>query len=106
MAQGLSIEAAVTSVVGRFATTRERVLVSRSYTYTERHSVQRQGFSARILPLRVKRVTLTVRRTLPVFPEQRTLLDRPSWSVWCQSTKSLRSSPLRGSKSRGVGSRG
>jgi hypothetical protein len=68
MAQGLSIEAAVTSVIGRFATTRERVLVSRSYTYTERHSVQPQGFSARILPLRVNRFTLAVCRLLPVFP--------------------------------------
>jgi hypothetical protein len=47
----------------------------------------------------------TVRRPLPVFPDQRTSSDRPSMSGWCQSTKSLRSSPLRGSKSREAGSR-
>jgi hypothetical protein len=51
LAQGLPIEAAATSVIGRFATTRERALVSRSYTYTERLSVLSQGFSAGILPL-------------------------------------------------------
>src|SRR5450631_4152093 len=41
----------------------------------------------------------------PVFPEQRTSSDRPGMSVSCHCTKSLRSSPLRGSKSRETGSR-
>jgi hypothetical protein len=35
----------------------------------------------------VNRVALTVRRTLPVYLKQRTLSDRPSWSVWCQTRK-------------------
>jgi hypothetical protein len=37
--------------------------------------------------------------------DQRTSADRPGMSQRCQSTKSLRSSPLRGSKSREAGIR-
>src|SRR5258708_7243750 len=36
------------------------------------------------MPLWVKSAGLTPRRPLPVYPNQRTLSDRPSWSVWCQ----------------------
>jgi hypothetical protein len=53
--------------------------------------------------LRVDRVNLIVRRSLPVYPKQRTSPDRLGWSGWCHSTKSLRSSPLRGGKSRETG---
>ena len=35
-------------------------------------------------PRRVNRVILTVRRRLPVYPEQRTSSDRPDWSGSCQ----------------------
>ena len=38
--------------------------------------------------LGVIRVIVTVRRTLPVDPKQRTLSDRPSWSVWGQEATS------------------
>ena len=34
-------------------------------------------------PLRVNRVTVAVRHSLPVYPDQRTSTDRPSWSVPC-----------------------
>src|ERR1700730_7655602 len=40
-----------------------------------------------------------------VSPCKRTLLDTVGMSQRCQGTKSLRSSPLRGSKSRETGSR-
>jgi hypothetical protein len=56
-------------------------------------------------PMRVIRVILTVRRSLPVYPEERTSSVSVGMSQRCQSTKSLRSSPLRGSKSREAGSR-
>jgi hypothetical protein len=46
LAKGLSIEAAATSVIGRFATTRERVMVSRSYAHPEWLSVQPQELNA------------------------------------------------------------
>ena len=49
---------------------------------------------------RVNRVTLVVGRPHPVYPDQRTSSDRLGMSGWCQRTKSLRSSPLRGGKSR------
>src|SRR6266404_1848611 len=39
-------------------------------------------------PLRVNRVTLSVRRSLPVYPRKRTSTDRPVWSVSCQRRKS------------------
>jgi len=32
----------------------------------------------------------------PVYPDQQASPDRPGMSSWCQRTKSLRSSPLRG----------
>src|SRR5258706_15420192 len=35
-------------------------------------------------PFRVNRVTLSVRRSLPVYPRKRTSTDRPVWSVSCQ----------------------
>jgi hypothetical protein len=54
-------------------------------------------------PKWVNRVTLVVGRPLPVYPDQRTSSDHPGMSGWCQRTKSLRSSPLRGSKSREAG---
>jgi hypothetical protein len=53
----------------------------------------------------VDRIASTVGRPLPVYPGQRTSSHRPDMSGWCQSTKSLRSSPRRGGKSRGAGSR-
>jgi hypothetical protein len=56
-------------------------------------------------PLWVNRVTLTARRLLPVYPQQRTSSKCARESVRCQGTKSLRSSPLRVSKSREAGSR-
>jgi hypothetical protein len=46
---------------------------------------------------------LTVVRLLPVFPDQQRFSDLLYMSQTCQSTKSLRSSPLRGSKSREAG---
>jgi hypothetical protein len=46
LAQALSIEVAAISVIGCFATTRERALVSRSYAHTEGLSVQPQGLNA------------------------------------------------------------
>src|SRR6267154_2138074 len=51
----------------------------------------------------VNRVGLTVSESLPLCPQTRTLLDVFGMSQRCQSTKSLRSSPLRGSKSREAG---
>jgi hypothetical protein len=53
----------------------------------------------------VNLVTLTVRRSLPVYPDKQTSSEPVGMSQRCQSTKSLRDSPLRGSKSRGAGSR-
>ena len=53
----------------------------------------------------VIRVLLTVLRSLPVFPWKQTSSRPVGMSQRCQSTKSLRSSPLRGSKSREAGSR-
>jgi hypothetical protein len=41
----------------------------------------------------------------PFYPQEQILLACANMSVWCQRTKSLRSSPLRGSKSREAGSR-
>jgi hypothetical protein len=41
---------------------------------------------------------------LPVFPEQQTSSEPVGMSQTCHSTKSLRSSPLRGGKSRESGS--
>jgi hypothetical protein len=38
--------------------------------------------------LRVNRVNLIVRRSLPVYPKQRTSPDRLGWSGWCQQRKS------------------
>jgi hypothetical protein len=52
----------------------------------------------------VNRVPLTVRRALPVCPDQRKSSGRLGRSGWCQSTKSLRSSPLRGGRNRETGS--
>jgi hypothetical protein len=43
LAQALSIEVAATSVIGRFVTTRERVMVSRPFAYHEQLYVQPQG---------------------------------------------------------------
>jgi hypothetical protein len=57
------------------------------------------------MSIRVIRVTLTVRRSLPVFPNKRTIHELVGMSQRCQCTRSLRSSPLRGSKSREAGSR-
>src|SRR5882724_1831434 len=53
-------------------------------------------------------VILTCHHPLPVFPDQQTLSASVGMSQTCQGTKSLRSSPLRGSKSReaGIRSRG
>jgi hypothetical protein len=47
---------------------------------------------------------VTVHRSLPVFPEKQTFSVSVGMSQKCQSTKSLRSSPLRGGKSRETGS--
>ena len=54
--------------------------------------------------LGVKSAVLTVDRSLPVYPDQRTFPRVVGMSQRCQCTKSLRSSPLRGSKSREAGS--
>jgi hypothetical protein len=43
LAKALSIEVAATSVIGRFVTTRERVMVSRPFTHHEQLYVQPQG---------------------------------------------------------------
>jgi hypothetical protein len=53
----------------------------------------------------VNRVTLTLRQSLPVFLSKRTISEMADMSQRCHGTKSLRSSPLRGGKSREVGSR-
>src|SRR5258705_13952406 len=53
----------------------------------------------------VKRVVLTVSCSLPVCSDERTYSESVGTSQRCQSTKSLRSSPLRGSKSREAGRR-
>src|SRR5712675_158343 len=57
------------------------------------------------LSVSVNRVGLAVSESLPLCPQTRTLLDAFGMSQRCQSTKSLRSSPLRGSKSREAGRR-
>jgi hypothetical protein len=44
-------------------------------------------------------------RGTSVLPSGADMSACPGMSVWCQGTKSLRSSPLRGSKSRETGSR-
>ena len=54
-------------------------------------------------PVRVNRVSLTIGRSLPVYPDKRTFSAPVGMSQRCQSTKSLRSSPLRGGKSRETG---
>jgi hypothetical protein len=46
-----------------------------------------------------------ISRTCLLFPQQRTFVEASGTSALCHSTKSLRSSPLRGSKSREAGSR-
>jgi len=56
-------------------------------------------------PLWVKSAGFTFNQPLPVYPDQRTLSGSTAMSVLCHGTKSLRSSPLRGGKSREVGSR-
>src|SRR5882724_5341554 len=48
---------------------------------------------------------LCASRYFPLLFQTQTLLDAVGISHLCQSTKSLRSSPLRGSKSREAGSR-
>jgi hypothetical protein len=60
---------------------------------------------ARRGPLGVNRVTLVVGRPLPAYPDQWTYPESVHTSQKCHSTKSLRSSPLRGSKSREAGGR-
>jgi hypothetical protein len=45
LAQALSIEVAATSVIGRFVTTRERVMVSRPFTHHEQLYFNRKGKS-------------------------------------------------------------
>jgi hypothetical protein len=52
------------------------------------------------------RVVLISCQPNPLSPEQQTSADRPGMSEKGQRTKSLRFSPLRGSKSRETGSRG
>src|SRR6266700_455270 len=42
------------------------------------------------------RVVLIARRSLPIYPDERTSKDRAGMSQKCHCTKSLRSSPLRG----------
>jgi hypothetical protein len=42
------------------------------------------------LPRWVKRVTLTVGRPLPIYPDQRTSSDRPGMSGWCQERSCAR----------------
>jgi len=49
LAQALSIEEAAHSVVGRFATTRERVMVSRSCVYPEQLYVRPQGQTHKVI---------------------------------------------------------
>ena len=48
---------------------------------------------------------LSADRPLPVYPDEKTFRLFVGMSQTCQCTKSLRSSPLRGSKSREAGSR-
>src|SRR5260370_9165454 len=55
-------------------------------------------------PLWVNRVVPALGRRLPVYPGNRTLSAAAGMCQKCQRTKSLRSSPLRGGKSREVGS--
>src|SRR6266436_6180672 len=59
-------------------------------------------------PSWVKSAVLTVGRSLPVYPDKQTFSESVGMSQRRQSTKSLRSCPLRGSKSReaGIRSRG
>src|SRR5258705_5171510 len=48
--------------------------------------------AARLLfrsPFRVNRVVLTARRSLPVYPDERTSSDRPRMSGWCHHRKSV-----------------
>jgi len=54
--------------------------------------------------IRVNLVVLTVGRSLPVYPDKQTFSACVGMSQTCHCTKSLRSSPLRGGKSREVGS--
>src|SRR5882672_12927085 len=51
-------------------------------------------------PLWVRLGSRVTQSRLPLFPQQQTFLSPAVTSEKCQSTKSLRSSPLRGSKSR------
>jgi hypothetical protein len=55
--------------------------------------------------LRVNLDILSAGRPLPVYPDEQTFRLFVGMSQTCQSTKSLRSSPLRGSKSRETGRR-
>jgi hypothetical protein len=50
------------------------------------------------------RVISSVHRSLPVLPKKQTFSVSVRMSQTCQSTKSLRSSPLRGGKNRETGS--
>ena len=45
------------------------------------------------------RVTLTVRRSLPVYPDQRTSSNRPGMSGWCQQRTYRRPASLSSSRS-------
>ncbi len=51
-----------------------------------------------------KNGSVRARAARPFYPQEQTSSACPDMSVWCQGTKSLRSSPLRGSKSREAGS--
>src|SRR5450631_2063505 len=53
----------------------------------------------------VKNGCVWARAARPVYPQEQTLSACPGMSVSCHCTESLRSSPLRGSKSRETGSR-
>src|SRR5258706_12722570 len=58
---------------------------------------RRTGLRSTAGPLRVNRVTLTARRSLPVFPRKRTSSEQAVMSQKCQQRKS-RSRPTRSNR--------
>jgi hypothetical protein len=71
---------AVRSVPRGFGISRLRRQLFKEYTMS--CVLERRLIFGR-LPHRVIRVGLTVGQPLPIFPRQRTFLDRPGWSVSC-----------------------
>jgi hypothetical protein len=88
LAQALSIEVAAHPVVGHFLTTRERVMVSRSFIQPAQFGTRPQALGALQCPKWVNRVVLTVVPRLLIFPRKRTSSEVIGMSQTCQNRKS------------------